>query len=253
MEGLSGTNAVTRRRALLACCVRVGAAADIGAVLGGRGGAIVLASIAIAIEWWVVELVRRHRESVQIAIAQERRRVARDLHDGVAQDLAFIATCGRHLAGRAGNDGLLTALSLASSSALEATRCAIGNLDAAADEMLVEALARSTGELADRHGVKITVSGDASALESAPRRDVVQLVREAVNNAACHGRARAISIELGGDALLRVRDDGTGIDAARPAREGSRGMRGMEERADRLGGRLVTACLANGGTEVAVV
>jgi signal transduction histidine kinase len=30
-------------------------------------------------------------------------------------------------------------------------------------------------------------------------------------------------------------------------------MRGMEERADRLGGRLVTACLANGGTEVAVV
>jgi signal transduction histidine kinase len=214
-----------------------------------------LAAAAI-LEVLVIRIAHRERWIAAVAVAGERRRLARELHDGLAQDLAFIATCGNHLATRDGGETLLRALSAAAAKALEETRGAIVGLDTKADEGLLAAVEGSSADLADRFGLEITVRGDGAGLSEVPRHDVLRLVREAVSNAARHGGARNVDVHLGGAGhgrMLCVRDDGTGFDPDRPVRRDSRGLRGMEERAARLGGRLLTRTRPEGGSEVVVL
>src|SRR5581483_5001593 len=154
----------------------------------------------------LVELVprciaRREERAALIAVAEERRRLARELHDGLAQDLAFISMAGQRIA-RGGSRHLLHALGDAAARAIDETRAAIAGLDERADEALCAAIERSTGELADRFGLEIVVQGDGAALGEASRRDVLRLLREAVTNAARHGGARRITIDLGGAGQL---------------------------------------------------
>jgi signal transduction histidine kinase len=229
------------------------AALTVGGVVAGRPNAVVVGSIAAL----VVELMprcaaRREERAVLLAVAEERRRLARELHDGLAQDLAFIAMAGQRVAAGRGRH-LLAPLGDAAARAIDETRAAIAGLDERADEALLAAVRRSTGELADRFGLQIIVQGDGAALSDAPRRDVLRLLREAVTNAARHGGARRITIELGGPGqLLSVCDDGTGMPAGLGARPGSRGVRGMHERAAKLGGTLTTQPRPQGGTTVLV-
>ena len=239
-------------RGLFGRAALVAVAVAAGVILDSLVGVIVAFAAAAAVECGVVVLARRERRAAQLAVAEERRRLARELHDGLAQDLAFVSTCGRRLSQRAGGDHLLEAVSAAAASALEEVRGAIAGLDRSADEALADAVRRSSSEVADRFGVDVTVTGDAAGLEAAPRHDVIQLVREAINNAALHGGARKVEVELGGSALLRVRDDGCGLPPSGPVRAGSRGLRGMEERADRLGGSLHAQNHAAGGAEFIV-
>jgi signal transduction histidine kinase len=234
--------------------VRVPAVAlTVGGVTAGRPNAVAVGSLAAVL----VELVprcaaRREERAALPAVAEERHRLARELHDGLAQDLAFIAMAGQRVA-RGGGRHLLAPLGVATVRAIDETRAAIAGLDERADEALLAAVRRSTGELADRFGLQIIVQGDAAVLRDAPRRDVLRLLREAVTNAARHGGARRITIELGGpDQLLSVCDDGVGMPAAPEARPGSRGLRGMHERAAKLGGTLTTQPRPQGGTTLLV-
>jgi signal transduction histidine kinase len=205
----------------------------------------------------LVAAVRRRNRAQGAAIAEtasaERRRLARDLHDGIAQDLAFISAYGERLAKDLGAEHPIV---VAARRALAASRGVIADLTAVDAPSIQAALEAVASELATRHAVTITVSTEGLEPSAEDREELVRITREATVNAVEHGGAKQIDVLLqtSGDRLeLRVEDDGCGIGAAlsRPGR--GCGIAAMGERAQMLGGRLSARPRAHGGSEVKVV
>ena len=191
------------------------------------------------------------------AVIAERMRIARDLHDGLAQDLAFIAAHSERLAREFGADH---PLAIAATRALAASRGQIVDLEASYASSTEAALREVGAELASRYGVNVTVSVDTGVngeRSEHERRELVRIAREAIANAVRHGGARNVTVRLGSrrdDLLLRVTDDGCGFDGARSDTAGTGlGMRTMRARARSMGGRLVTRTGESGGGEIEVV
>ena len=198
-----------------------------------------------------------HRSLREAAIAQERRRLARELHDGLAQDLWYLVTQTQLLALRHGELDGLAALEKTSQRALEESRLAIGALARPGSEPLDAALEAVVADLADRMGTSVRLHvGEGVAVEPATRDALVRIVREAITNAVRHGGATSVSVELEGGAglCLRVVDDGRGfeVDGLAPRRSGF-GLVSMRERAEQLGGRLIVASRPGEGTRVELV
>jgi signal transduction histidine kinase len=192
------------------------------------------------------------REIAASAAAKERRRIARDLHDGLAQDLAFIAAHGNHIAQEAGEDH---PLAIAARRALAMSRGAIADLSATDAPSAGAALRQVADELEIRFGVRVSVNAEDIELSRDAREDVVRIVREAIVNAA-HGQARNIVVSLTRDKerfILRVLDDGAGIRGAELKARPGFGLRAMGERATSLGGGLTARAARDGGTELEVV
>jgi signal transduction histidine kinase len=181
------------------------------------------------------------------AAARERRRIARDLHDGVAQELAFI----RRRAARLAGDPDAEEIVVAAERALEDSRWAIEHLARAPDEPLDRVLARHAAVSAARTGVSITFSTSGSA-DVGPEvsEALARILGEAVTNAG-HGNATVVHVELSTDPLrMRVIDDGAGFDTTINAP--GFGLGGMRERAALVGAELSVRSGPGAGTEVAV-
>jgi signal transduction histidine kinase len=191
--------------------------------------------------------VRGYWEALaRAAVAEERRRVARELHDGLAQELAYI----RSRAARGDPE-----LGAAAARALDESRRAITVLTRPEVDPLHAAVAQTAEELALRLGftVRLDVS-DKPRLEPAAQEEVLRILREALTNAARHGRARVVTVTLenGRARRLRIEDDGVGFDPAAPGREGGFGLVSMRERASALGGELRVRSGPGAGTTVEV-
>ena len=205
----------------------------------------------------LIVAVRRDRQArartARAAALAERRRVARDLHDGLAQDLALIAVHGELIARDIGTEHPMV---IAARRALSLSRSTISELSdppgATADEAL-EAVAQ---EFRERFDVAIAVETDCDG-ELAPgaHEHMSRIAREAIANAARHGGAKHVVVSLRGagtGVTLRVVDDGCGIGDVDAASEGF-GLRSMRERTDELGGYLTLRPLRKRGTELEVV
>jgi signal transduction histidine kinase len=190
--------------------------------------------------------VRRYwRERVERGVLLERQRVARELHDGLAQELALIRRSVYRLDQ---SDPVVRRLAAASERALHESRHAITALSEWPDEPLHTVLERAAEEVTDDQGPSVAVDADPR-LRAAPaqREALVRIVREGVVNAARHGGARHVAVELRAaeghsDRLrLRLADDGDGFDPAERA-YGGFGLESMRQRAEALGGtfRLVS-------------
>ncbi len=197
------------------------------------------------------------RRAAQDAVSAERSRIANDLHDGLAQDLAFIVAYADRLERKFGEAHVLV---LAARRALAASRGAIVDLEASPAPTTAAALREVAAELGARFGVEITVRVQTAMAEEpsvADRRDIVRIAREAIVNAVRHGGARKIQVTLGSrdsELLLRISDDGCPSNAGSPPTAGTGlGMRAMRSRAHSLGGRLIAHRRAGGGTEIDVV
>ena len=194
-----------------------------------------------------------YQSSLAAAAAyEERRRVARDLHDGLAQDLAFIASQSHRLDG-ASRPEVAALIRQAANRALDESRHAIGTLTRPFDEPLAESLVRTVDELARRAGARAEFDIDRDATASvAAREAIVRIAGEAVNNSVRHGAARTINVSLRCEDGLRlvVRDDGSGLDGADSTR--GFGLTSMRERAEALGGRVAIESLPDGGASVEV-
>jgi signal transduction histidine kinase len=196
------------------------------------------------------------RDRAAAAVAGERRRIARDLHDGLAQELAFVVTRSRLLARRFDGDEDMWAVCFAAERALDESRRAIAALTSDDDDALDVALAHTAEEVAGRHGTAVTLELDPRVTVS---RDVqealVRIAREAITNAARHGAATRVHVRLYADDALRLRvsDNGRGFDATRAPAVGRLGVTGMRERAAAFGGELTIASRSPGGTDVEVV
>ena len=221
------------------------------------GACAVLLALGVRGEW------QTRAEDQRAAVRAERDRIASDLHDGLAQDLATIAVHAQRLESEFGMEH---PLALASRGALAASRGVIADL-AASDAPTVEAALRQVAaELAARFGVRVVVRVDDDSdgryehvdgrdLAAADREQLVRIAREAIVNAARHGRASVITVVLDRSRPLRllVIDDGRGI-AGPPERAGGGfGLTMMRARAVRLGASLSVRAGAAGGTEVEVV
>ena len=188
------------------------------------------------------------------AALAERRRVARDLHDGLAQDLAFIAAHGPRIAQEMGDEHPVV---IAARRALEISRQTISELSDPAGATARESLEAVAHELRDRFDVAIAVDAHLeSDLPPHAREHVTRIAREAIANAARHGGARNVIVSLRSrpsGVALRVVDDGCGIGAYNEAAPEGFGLSSMRERAASLGGHMSVRPARRGGTELEVV
>jgi signal transduction histidine kinase len=189
------------------------------------------------------------------AAVAERCRVARDLHDGIAQDLAFIAAHGSEIAQHMGAEHPVV---VAAERAMAISRNTISDLSDPAGATTAEALDAVAAELRDRFDLTIAVNAQVDDhLGSGVREHLSRITREAIANAARHGRARNVLVSLWraeAGMTLRVIDDGSSIpvDDHGAAPEGF-GLRSIRERAIELGGSVNVRPKPEGGTELEVV
>ncbi len=218
-----------------------------------------LAAYGLLLAAAIRQYVRWRHEAAQRALAAERERLARDLHDGLAQDLAFIAAHSQRLDSGLGDRHPVT---LAARRALAASRGAIVDLSSSTSPTTASALRAVADEMEGRFGVRVAVrvgSGDSPGvgdIAPADREEIVRIAREAILNAIRHGGAGQIGVTFdasGSTPLLRIVDDGTGIDEPTPERTNGFGLPTMRARADSLGAELVARKRPLGGTEVELV
>jgi signal transduction histidine kinase len=203
----------------------------------------------------VLELRRTQHELGAAAVLEERRRIARDIHDGVAQDLAFILQQGRRLAAQPQAPAVMRHMVVAAVRALDESRHVIAALERSGGEPLISAIRVTAVETAGREGGKVEMDlAETVALPARTQAALLRVLREAIINAMRHGGARTIKIELREDPdfYLVVSDDGKGFDVDAAAESGRLGLRGMAARVRDLGGELTIDSTPGSGTRLEV-
>jgi signal transduction histidine kinase len=103
----------------------------------------------------------------------------------------------------------------------------------------------------------LSVQGETREMHPVVRDEVYRIAYEAIRNACVHSKASELAVELkySQDLSIRVSDNGVGIPAPliSHGKDGHYGLRGMRERAERIGGKLKVISSANSGTEITVV
>jgi signal transduction histidine kinase len=221
------------------------------------GDLLRLAFVAALLAGGVHELRWTQRRLADAAVLQERQRVARDIHDGIAQDLAFIVQQGRALRRTVGPAPGVERVIRAAQRALDESRAAVATLVRPPSQPLSDALEEAAREVAEREGSTVdTDLADDVAVPGATQEAMVRVLREALINAARHGHARHIRVELRDEPrlCLSVSDDGQGFDVERAAAApGRHGLRGMAERVQGIGGELSIDSAPGRGTQVRLV
>jgi signal transduction histidine kinase len=203
-----------------------------------------------------LEMRRTQEVLTTAAVLDERERIARDIHDGVAQDLAFILQHGRRLAGNPGAPAGVGTLVTAAERALDECRHAIASLTRTGGEPLAEALTLTALETAGREGAMVQTDIDAKiSVPAACQEALLRVTREAIINAIRHGGAKTINIELfeRANVYLIISDDGRGFDVQRAAAApGHLGIRTMEARIRAVGGEFAIDSEPGRGTRIRV-
>lgn len=219
------------------------------------GDVLGLAAYLVLAAGAVAEIRAYQRDRTRLAALEERGRIARELHDGVAQELLHLLAQTRHLrARRPGPDA--DRVLVAAERALAESRAAISTLRAPLDEPLPARLERIGGELGRRFELDVHVEADDGIdVDPVVRDALARIVGEALSNAARHGHAHSATIALcaGRPPRLLVRDDGCGFDpdpACVPA--GAFGLQTMRERAAAFGGRVEIRSAPGAGAAVEV-
>jgi signal transduction histidine kinase len=205
---------------------------------------------------------RLYERSRELSILEERNRLAFELHDAVSQKLFGLVLTAESAATLLDRDPgqarqQLGRLSELAQEALDELRALILELrppDLARDGLCI-ALRKHVEVLRSLHDVPIDLRVD-DAVSAGPRRDaeVLRIAQEALHNALRHARATEVRVRLAaedGRLALEVADDGAGFEPEDPALRSTRlGLTSMEERAERLGGRLTIRSAPGAGTTV---
>lgn len=207
---------------------------------------------------------RWHIQSRRLAIEQERRRIARELHDSVTQALYSIGMAAlaslKYLDSQA-TDKLRDAISYIhtlSQAALKDMRQHIQDLRSTtlAEKELGEALRQYCDILDRKYELKVELLVDAD-LQLAPyfQENLYYIAREALWNVVKHAGVSQAKLVLQRDedhVLLVVTDKGTGFISSHPSKPDSAGLRGIKERVALLGGILELQSGPGRGTELMV-
>jgi signal transduction histidine kinase len=189
------------------------------------------------------------------AALAERRRLARDLHDGVAQELAFIVAQARHLGAQHHDDEAVRVLTSAADRALDESRRAIAALTHELDQPFDRVLEQAAEEVAQRVGVNVELDIERDVdLPSETREALVRIAREAITNAGRHSQSDSVAVRLSANGRIRleVSDHGVGFDPTNtdPLRFG---LISMRERAEALNAEFEVTSSPGRGTTVEVL
>ncbi len=209
----------------------------------------------------VTERRRLEKEILEIS-TREQQRIGHDLHDGICQQLAGIGFLSNNLADklkkqkRPEADEAMSISQLVNQTNKQTRGVARGLFPVQLEEngliSALEVLAKnavgSTSPACEFH-----CSEPIQIRDQAVANHLYYIAQEAIYNAVKHGNARRIEVRLvksiGGDCLLTVRDDGTGLPPCIPGR--GMGIRIMKYRARMIGAELLVQRGSGGGTEVA--
>ena len=185
----------------------------------------------------------------QAAVVDERRRLARDLHDGLAQELVFITAQAHRLSKRGAAPEDLQRLAGAADRAVAESRRAIAALSDA-EQPLSEALTEMAEELGNRTGATIQLDVVSVEVDASVKETILRMAREALLNAARHSSASRIDLRFhdGEMVTLEVSDNGTGFEVGGAESKGF-GLISIRERAAALGGE---ASITSGGSGTTV-
>ena len=212
-----------------------------------------------------VKNARAYLQSEEVAIAEERARIAREIHDGVAQSLAFAALkidLGRKLlekdAERASNE-----LEQAGSTVRESIREVRRSIFALRPVDLerhgfAETVRRYVDDFGPQNGVQVQLEiEDLGTLDARSEATLFRIFQEAMHNVAKHSAARTVWVRLGrqdDQTFVDVRDDGKGFDLDsvhdRVSSAGGLGLRQMRERIEARGGSFTLTSAPGEGTNI---
>jgi signal transduction histidine kinase len=208
----------------------------------------------------VMEVAQAREESAAVA---ERQRIAREMHDSIAQTLFYVGVelheVENLVASGQGEEARSELRTVREE--IRAThhkvRAVIADLREQDElEDFGEEVRRTATEFAQRLGMKVTseITGRV-ALPVSSRPHVLAIIQEALVNAHRHGRTQQATVRLmtvGEDIMIEVSDEGVGFDPATVPREERYGLTIMEERAQIAGGQLALDSLPGRGTRVSV-
>lgn len=203
------------------------------------------------------EVVQLQGELKELAVVEERSRLAREIHDGLGASLSSLIIQSEYL------------LQIATDESLKSE---IGELKASAEESIDELrrslrMMREDFELArgleeyvqtfrDRTQLKVSFEklGHPGKLSPDAQLTLFRVLQECLSNAAKHAQAQEIQVKLSFDpthVLLAVRDDGRGFDP-RQTPQGHYGLLNMRERAMKLGGNVVIDSAPGAGSRISL-
>ena len=201
---------------------------------------------------------RAQRAQQEVAVLEDRQRIARDLHDRVIQRL-FAAGLGIEAVRGRLEDPVVS----------ERLQQLVGDLDSTISELRSSIFALNTTSSTtslrakvidvcsdERHALgfdpAVRFSGPVDTIDDALGEHLLAVLREALSNVARHAHATAahVSIDARDGLVLHVEDDGVGIPAGGGSRPGGRGTGNMAARADKLGGTLVIEPVTPHGTSL---
>ncbi|WP_138899259.1 GAF domain-containing sensor histidine kinase [Streptomyces chryseus] len=205
---------------------------------------------------------RLYERSRELTIAEERSRLAHELHDAVSQKLFSLRLTAQAAAALVDRDparakGELQQVASLAAEAADELRAAVVELrPAALDEDGLIATLRTQIQVMDRaHTARVTFhSSGVRALPAAQEEALLRVAQEALHNALRHSGADHVDVVLernGQGARLRVSDDGSGFDPKTVRRAGRHlGLVSMRDRAGGAGGRLTVESAPGKGTTI---
>jgi signal transduction histidine kinase len=197
---------------------------------------------------------------------EERSRIAREIHDGIAQSIYMLSLNLEKAADVAGDDQKLgprlKGLVVLAKETLLEVRHYIFDLKPllSGDAGLTSTIQAQIREFSTVSGlpVKLEVEGEERTVPIAVGSSLYRIAQEALANVYRHAQASAIDVHLtfSNDSVsLEIRDNGSGfaVDSVQPASSGGRGLGNMYQRTSELGGQLNVTSVPGKGTTVRVV
>jgi len=197
-------------------------------------------------------------------IMEERARLAREIHDGLAQTLGFLKLKMAQVKSYAENGDqarLIETIEIMYANLSEAyqeVRQAIDGLRMVAYGAGLDGWLRLTAaEFEENTGLVLHINEPIEEASLSPEMiaQLVRIVQEALNNTRKHSHASQVWVscqEIGSDLILEVRDDGAGFDIEDIPGPSQHGLQGMRERADLIGADFQVISRPRGGTTVRV-
>ncbi len=235
-------------------------------------------SIAFALDRFEQEVRRRRAETAILEARQqlqvlstrlieaqedERREIARELHDEIGQALTLVKIKLQQAARLRGGDAenlLEDCIEIADYTLKQVRDMSLDLRPPLLDDLGLEAALEWTLQRREQAaGWQTTIAADPLPRRLAPEIETAcfRIAQEALTNVARHAQAKGVDVSLhvvGNELVLVVRDDGRGFDPEavrlRPAQRASLGLVSMKERAALVGGRLEISTSNAGGTEV---
>jgi signal transduction histidine kinase len=221
---------------------------------------VVLAALVWSVHKFRLQQLRARFQ----AVLNERNRLAREMHDTLIQGCVSVsALLEAHLSlDHADADAKQDLMSCARTqlrTTIDEAREAVGHLRHTPLPVasLTPLLRQMTRELGQEFGVPVecSISGKAFEFQQATIHELLMVVREAIYNAVRHGRPNRVKLDISfgkNNCSVRILDDGTGFEPADISSLplGHYGLVGMQERVQRIGGKLVLSSRSGVGTEI---